>query len=292
LPTPHLKVEQIALGKLLDAKGAGGKFQMDLSSLFGDKFVVESLEFQDVTIAPEAMPRALQWVDAKNRGSGLEIEKITLKNVKLTVPGVAIELFDADLQFDKQGALTRATARGGGGKWNVDIAPVPSAVQGDDVVGPAAPKMWTVDFSARGIALPIGTPIPVSSFTAKGTLIGNELLFPQFDAQLLEGSIVGSLNASWKDGVKFNSNFTAQKIRVNQLAEVFTRDVALTGKMGGYSPSQIFSAISRSWMVQSATRIWCRQCAHQKAADVAGSRSSPSSSDNCGWRMVYCISKK
>jgi AsmA-like C-terminal region len=111
--------------------------------------------------------------------------------------------------------------------------PVPSVAQGDDVVGPAAPKMWTVDFSARGIALPIGTPIPVSSFSAKGTLIGNELLFPQFDAQLLEGSIVGSLSASWKDGVKFNSNFTAQKIRVNQLAEVFTRDVALTGKMGG-----------------------------------------------------------
>jgi AsmA-like C-terminal region len=233
LPTPHLKVEQIALGKLLDAKGGSGKFRMDLASLFGDKFVVESLEFQDVTIAPEAMPRALQWVDAKNRGSGMEIEKITLKNVKLAVPGVAIELFDADLQFDKQGALTRATARGGGGKWNLDVVPVPSVVQGDDVVGPPAPKMWIVDFSARGIALPIGTPIPVNSFAAKGTLIGNELLFPQFDAQLLEGSIVGSLNASWKDSVKFNSNFTAQKIRVNQLAEVFTRDVALTGKMGG-----------------------------------------------------------
>ncbi len=232
-PSPHLKVEQIALGKLLDAKGGGAKLRMDLSSLFGDKFVVESLEFQDVTIAPEAMPRALQWVDARNRGSGMEIEKITLKNVKLTVPGVAIELFDADLQFDKQGALARATVRGGGGKWNLDVVPVPSVAQGDDVVGPAAPKMWTVDFSARGIALPIGTPIPVSSFSAKGTLIGNELLFPQFDAQLLEGSIVGSLNASWKDGVKFNSNFTAQKIRVNQLAEVFTRDVALTGKMGG-----------------------------------------------------------
>jgi hypothetical protein len=233
LPTPHLKVEQIALGKLLDAKGGSGKFRMDLASLFGDKFVVDSLEFQDVTIAPEAMPRALQWVDAKNRGSGMEIEKITLKNVKLTVPGVAIELFDADLQFDKQGALTRATARGGGGKWNLDVVPFPTVVQGDDVVGPPAPKMWTVDFSARGIALPIGTPIPVNSFTAKGTLIGNELLFPQFDAQLLEGSIVGNLNASWKDSVKFNSNFTAQKIRVNQLAEVFTRDVALTGKMGG-----------------------------------------------------------
>lgn len=232
-PTPHLKAEQIALGKLLDAKGAGGKLQMDFSSLFGDKFVVDSLEFQDVTIAPEAMPRALRWMDSKNRGTGMEIEKITLKNVKLTVPGVAVELFDADLQFDQQGALIRATARGGGGKWNLDVAPFPSVVQGDDVIGPPAPKMWTVDFSARGIALPIGTPIPVNSFTAKGTLIGNELLFPQFDAQLLEGSVVGSLNASWKDGVKFNSNFIAQKIRVNQLAEVFTRDVALTGKMGG-----------------------------------------------------------
>ncbi len=233
LPAPHLKVEQIALGKLLDVKGGSGKFRMDLASLYGDKFIVDSMEFQDVTIAPEAMPRALQWVDAKNRGTGMEIEKITLKNVKLTVPGVAIELFDTDLQFDKQGALIRATARGGGGKWTLDVVPVPSVVQGDDVVGPPAPKMWTVDFSAKGMSLPIGAPVPVNSVTAKGTLVGNELIFPKFDAQLLEGSIVGSLNASWKEGIKFNSIFTAKKIRVNQLAEVFTRDVALTGRMGG-----------------------------------------------------------
>ncbi len=233
LPTPHLKVEQIALGKLLDAKGGGARFRMDMASLFGDKFVVDSLEFQDVTIAPEAMPRALQWSDAKNRGTGMEIEKITLKNVKLTVPGVAIDLFDADLQFDKQGALTRATARARDGKWTLDVVPVPFVIQGVDVVGPPAPKMWTVDFSGRSMSLPIGAPILVNSVTAKGTLVGNELTFPQFDAQLLEGSIVGSLNASWKEGVKFNSIFTAQKIRVNQLAEVFTRDVALTGRMGG-----------------------------------------------------------
>ena len=234
-PTPHLKVEQIAVGKLLDAKGSNVDIYLDFASLFGDKLVVDSIEFQEATISPEALPRALKWAEPSNRGSEIEISWIKLKNLKLAFQGVAIDQIDADIQLNKQGEITRASAHVRDGKWTVDVSPstTPTTVLGDNVMGPAAPKMWTVDFSGRGMTMPIGAPIPVTSITAKGTLLGNELTFPQFDAQLLEGSVAGTLTANWKEGTKFKANFTAQKIRVNQLAEVFTRDVALTGRMGG-----------------------------------------------------------
>jgi hypothetical protein len=44
LPSPHVKLDQVALGKLLDAKALSGKLYMDISTLFGDRFVIDTIE--------------------------------------------------------------------------------------------------------------------------------------------------------------------------------------------------------------------------------------------------------
>ena len=47
---------------------------MDLATLFGDRFVIDTLELTEVNIAAEALPRALKWADAEGRGKGIEIK--------------------------------------------------------------------------------------------------------------------------------------------------------------------------------------------------------------------------
>ena len=231
-PRPHVKLENLALGKVLDAKAASGKLYMDLGTLFGDRFVIDTLELTDVNIAADALPRALKWADAEGRGKGIEISKIALRGVKVSVNGVDISDFDADLKLDKQGKIVQAAARARDGKWNIDVAPNKPAA-GDAPLGTAVNDPWAVEFSARGMNLPMGSPLPISSMSAKGTMFDEGLIFPQVEAKFFEGSATGNLKILWKQGVSFNGELAIEKLKVDQLFQAFTRDISLSGKLAG-----------------------------------------------------------
>ena len=231
-PRPHVTIENLQIGKAYDAKAAYGKLYMDLATLFGERFVIDTMELSDITISPEALPRALKWAEAEGRGKGIEISKIALRDVKISVSGVAIEAFDADLKVDKTGKVVHATSRARDGKWTIDLAPnKPAAADAPADAGANDP--WAVEFSTRGMNLPLGTAMPISSLTAKGTMFDGGMAFPVVEAKLFEGSATGSMKVSWKQGVSFKGEFVLEKVRVDQLTAVFTRDISLSGKLDG-----------------------------------------------------------
>jgi hypothetical protein len=229
LPGLHVKLDQLALGKVLDAKATSGKIFMDVSTLFGDKFVIDTLELSGVTIAMDALPRALKWADPEGRGKGIEIGKIALRGAKMEVKGVAIGDFDADILFDKAGKIVKGSARAKDGKWTLDMSP--GKAGSSDV--PGAGGDWVVEFSGRNLPMPMGVPLPFSSVSAKGSMSGDGLTFPQVEGKLFEGSATGNLSIDWRQGLAFNSEFSVEKIKVDQLTSVFTRDVTLNGRLDG-----------------------------------------------------------
>jgi len=231
-PRPHVKIESLQFGKAYDANAANGRLYMDLATLFGERFVIDTMELSDITIAPEALPRVLKWAEAEGRGKGIEISKIALRDIKISVSGVAIDAFDADLKLDKAGKVVHATARARDGKWTFDVAPNTPAA-GDAPKDSGASDPWAVEFSTRGMNLPLGSPIPLSSLSAKGTMFQGGMTFPVVEAKLFEGSATGSVKVSWKQGVSFNSEFGVEKLKVDQLTAVFTRDISISGKLDG-----------------------------------------------------------
>ena len=232
LPRPHVKIENLSLGKAFDAKAATGRLYMDLATLFGDRFVIDTLELTELNIAADALPRALKWADAEGRGKGIEIDKIVLRSVKVDVTGVSLDVFDAELKLDKAGKIVRASARAKDGKWNLDVSPN-TPVTADKSAGTAVNDPWAVDFSARGLNMPIGIPIPVSNLSAKGTMFDGGMVFPQVDVKFFEGTGSGNLKVSWNQGVSFNAELGIEKLKVDQLTQVFTRDISLSGKLEG-----------------------------------------------------------
>ena len=232
LPRPHVRIENLSLGRAFDAKAASGKLYMDLATLFGDRFVIDTLELSDVTIAADALPRALKWADSEGRGKGIEIGKIALRRVKVDVSGVVLEEFDADLKLDTSGKVIQASARARDGKWNLDVAPNKTPA-GDAVASTAVNDPWAVEFGVRGLNLPLGAPLPISNLAAKGTMFDGGMVFSQVDVKMFEGTGNGNLKISWKQGVSFNGELGIEKIKVDQLTQVFTRDVSLSGKLEG-----------------------------------------------------------
>ena len=230
-PKPHVALDQVSVGKLLDAKAGSGKIYMDITAIFGDKFVIDRLELNDVTIAADALPRAIKWASAQNRGSGIEIDNIVLKNVKIDVRGIAIDPFDGDIAFNKKGEIIRGSARTRDGKWILDVTPDKTTAP---VEGQSPP--WVIDFAARQWTPPVGVDVQLASLTAKGIWQGDNIIFNGIEAKLLQGAGMGNLSVELRKSsggsasIAVKSEFSLERIKADELLGVFTRDISLTGR--------------------------------------------------------------
>src|SRR5258706_196415 len=215
-PTPHLKFENLAVGKQLDAKSVSGRIYMDLPTLFGERPTIHSIELDNVSLTPEAVRRILVWGNVEGKTG--EITSIRLRGVKLDIRP-AIEPFEAELTFSKKGALTVARLLGPSGGWTLAMKPAEAGMD--------------LDFTARNFTLPIGVPLQVSSVQMKGTLAGNQIVVPEFEAFAMEGKGSGSLRATWGANVRLESQLTLPKLHADQLIGSFTKNIAITGKLDG-----------------------------------------------------------
>jgi hypothetical protein len=219
VPTPHLKAENISVGKQLDAKAASGRIYLDISTLFGGKLTINSVELDNVVLSADAVRRIATWGQVEGKSQAAEIQSIKLRTVKLDVKP-AVEPFDAVLHFNRLGALQTARLQGGGGRWDLGFKP--------------GEKGTDIDFSARNWVLPLGVAIPVSDVSLKGTLANGEILVPEFEASALEGKINGTLRVNWASGpVKLDTDLALAKVSAKDLIGAFTKDIAVTGKLDG-----------------------------------------------------------
>ena len=215
VPTPHLKIENLAVGKQLDAKARSGKIYLDIATLFGEFPAIHAIELDNVSLSNEAVRRIVSWGNPEGKTGG--ITSIKLNGVTLDVKP-AIEPFTANLAFTKAGALERAALSGSTG-WTLTLKP--------------AEKGLDVDFNARNWVLPVGVPLQVGSMQMKGTLDGSQLLIPEFEASAMDGKVNGTLRATWDKGVRLEAELALARLQADQLMGAFTRNIAITGKLDG-----------------------------------------------------------
>jgi len=175
------------------------------------------VELSGVSLNNEAVRRILDWGKVEGKKEAADIRSIRLTGVKIDVKP-EVEPFHAALSFDRNGILQQAVLQGGG-KWSLVMKPVEGGVD--------------LDFSAREWTLPLGAPIPISDIKLKGKLVGSEIVVPEFEADVLEGKVNGTMRVSWSSGVKLESDLSVAKIRAEQLVTTLTKDIAITGKLDG-----------------------------------------------------------
>jgi hypothetical protein len=217
VPTPHLLVENVAIGKLLDAKASTGRIYLDIPTLFADKLSINSVELDNVSISNTAVRRIPTWGNPQGKSEIGHVSSIVLRGVKLDVKP-AVDTFDANLSFARDGSMREARLNSGAG-WSVLLKPV---AQGVDF-----------DFSARNWTMPVGVALPVSDVSLKGNFSGNEIVIPEFEASVMEGKVNGTLRASWDNGIRVETDLNLAKVNVKDLVSAFTKDIAVTGKLDG-----------------------------------------------------------
>lgn len=227
-PKPHISLNQLTVGKSQDARGTGVKLYMDVFSVFGERFAIKSLEVGEVTMSGDALARASQWGDAGDRGKGVEIDSIVLKNVKVEHKGMVLDPFDAEFSIDKTGKLTKAGARVRTGKWSLDMLPAKGTAD-----APAAEGEWTLELSATNLALPMGAPLLLSRISGKGSYVNGVITLPEVDVKGYEGTAKGMLKIDTKGGIAVTSEFAAERVKIDELFKVFTGDVSMNGRLDG-----------------------------------------------------------
>ena len=216
IPAPHLKVENLSVGKALDAKAATGRIFLDVSSILGDKLSISSIELDNVSLNSDAVKRIPEWGKTEGK-SGTAISSIVLRGVKIDVKP-PVDAFNATLSFARDGAFRQAQLTAPVG-WSLGLKPGEKGVD--------------VDFSARNWTLPIGAPIPVSDIRLKGVWSGSEIVVPEFEADAMEGKVNGTLRVSWAQGVKLESDLSLARVISKELVAAFTKDIAVTGRLEG-----------------------------------------------------------
>jgi hypothetical protein len=217
-PTPHLNLENLSVGKVLDAKAATGEIYLDIGTLFGDRPAIDRLELNNVTLTAEAVRSIPKWADPQGKGRAGGISAIVLHGVKLDVKP-APEPFNASLRFADSGALVQADLRATTGNWSAVVRP--------------AEKGYNFTLDATNWTPPTGAPIPISSGTFKGTIDATGLVVPEFEAHVLEGAVNGTLKIEWGSGVRLASDLSIRHMDAGGLMHAFTPDIAVTGRLDG-----------------------------------------------------------
>ncbi|MBC8022819.1 MAG: hypothetical protein H7Y14_06850, partial [Burkholderiales bacterium] len=216
-PSPHLRVENVAVGKLLDAKASVGKVFLDLPTIFGDRLSVNELEFEGVTISNDAVKRIPTWGNPEGKGEIGSVNQITLRNVKMDVKP-NLDSFNANLLFDRKGELRSANLNAA--TWTLVMKPVPD-------------KGIELDLDLRNWVLPAAAHIPISRASLKGTWSGNQIVVPEFEANTMDGKVSGTLKVTWGTGVRLESDLAIAKVSAKELIAAFTKDIAITGRLDG-----------------------------------------------------------
>jgi len=215
IPSPHLKVENVSVGRLLDAKAVQGKIYLDPLSIFGSKLSINKLEFSDVTVTADAVKRIPTWGNPEGKDEIGAVTNIVLNNVKMEVKP-PLDPFTANLTFDKKGEFRAASVTAP--TWTLNLRPGEGGID--------------LDLDLRNFNIP-GTPVPVSSASLKGKWSGNTIVVPEFDGVAMEGKVNGTLKVSWGPGVRIESDLSVSRANAKDLVAAFTKDIAFTGRLEG-----------------------------------------------------------
>ncbi len=226
-PTPHLKFETISVGDSARARAGNGRIYLNASSLFDDRYLIDKIELNQITIQTESLSQLAQWTETSGRPTNIAIGKIVLHGAKMEIKGTSLDTFDAELRFDNAGKFAQIDAKTVEPKWNLNASRERSSG-----VNATTDSAWAFDFTARNMSLP-GTPLSIESATTKGTLIGQQINLASIDADLMGGKASGTLRIDWKNDTSFTADLDLKRINLADFIGTFTRNISISGRMDG-----------------------------------------------------------
>jgi hypothetical protein len=213
-----INLQNVKIGATQDVKIDKVTLTPEIGSLFADVKILRNIQAESATVAEEVLPRLSKWLDASVADKNIQISRIVVKSVKLESSTVNLSPFEADLSLSPDGVIQKAVLATNDGKLNVELVPRDDQI---DIVLNAA----------KGWVPPVGPQIEFTDLTAHAVAAHNLIRVETFEALLYGGAAKGSAVISWGGTWSVDGEVATERIAMQDLMAVFTRDAKSTGQL-------------------------------------------------------------
>ena len=222
IPRPSIRLTDVTVGS-----GTGGATIASvhavpsISSLFRGPLTFESVQFDSVTVAQEFIPK-LPDVVGMGGGRAPGLERILIRNLRLTVPDLELPPAEVEIVWDASGRFRSANIRTFSGRVSIDLARA-----AEDIAFRMSATEWQ----------PLrGNPATLDQLKMNGTLTRNGLAATEVVAELYGGEAKGSFRVDWSAAAKAataSGEFLLRRLDVEKFLPAMTVNATATGLMDG-----------------------------------------------------------
>jgi uncharacterized protein involved in outer membrane biogenesis len=231
LPTPHLTVDDITVGKAQDLTLGKVTATPALSSLFTTPRVIRSLEIDKLVLTQAGLDKIPQWMkpDKPDEPAAVLIESIKLDDATLKLAKATFGPFDARLAMAGS-ALESASIVGRDGKLKALVKP-----EGKD--------KYVIDASAKEWKVPVGPAVLFDELNVKGVATLKNASFDDVRAKLYGGTVAGKATVDWEKGLQLKGNLDVRQVDIRPLLQALGRPASVSGRI---TARPVFSARAAS----------------------------------------------
>ena len=232
-----MNLDNVKVGTTQDVKIDKVELSLDLGSVFNEVKVIRNIKVESASVAQEALARLPKWMEAAVTDKNVRVKRVVLKGAKLEFRTVTVPNFDAEFDFSPEGVIQKAALEAADGKLSVQVTP-----RGEE---------FDIDVTAgKGWVPPIGPQIEFTDFSVKAVGSRNQIRVGEFRALLYGGALKGSALINWGGPWSIEGQLNAERIALQELMPVFTRDAKSTGhleatlrySLAGPDPVTLFEA--------------------------------------------------
>ena len=217
LPVPHLKLGQVAIGRLQDIHMETVQLVPEWRTLTEEKMKLKALDVDSVRLDQEVLPRLPHWLKSLAKVQRFQVNDLHFRNVQLTLKEIEPFKFDADIRLSESGEFQRAVLTGTDGKLDADVL-----AQGEN---------YQVTISGKNWQPPIGPRFTWDEIHVKGIATATGMQIDEVMGTLYGGSVAGNAKLSWQDQWRLAGEFNAKNLQLQMMMPLFTHDIAASGAL-------------------------------------------------------------
>lgn len=229
LPTPHITLEGIAVGKGAGLKVRKLRATPALLTLMQSTRVVRRIDIDGLTATQQALASLVPAGMQPQGAAQFRIERVFLNGARIEFGKVGIGPFDARLDLDERGVPHHATLATSDGKLKANVK--------------STGANYLIDVRAKSWTPPLGPPLLFDELAIEGTATANGADLSTLNAKLYGGSVRGKAKLDWRDGLQLKGNLDIRQLEVQQVTSMLSPGTHLSGRLDA---QPVFSASASS----------------------------------------------
>lgn len=214
-PKPHLILQDLTVGELMDIKARSVHVYPTVSSLMGEVKHVSLIEVEGMDISVDSTKRPIAWMVFNAKRQILMIDELSLKNLTIKEGAQELPAFDASINLLPDGGLETAT------------------ISAKNIVATLTPAkgIYEVNIEASGWQMPYGPAFIFDELSAKGWADQNKLTITALEGKLYGGSAKANGLISWNSDWRAEGRFEISQLNLGLTSAVVSDTTSMQGSL-------------------------------------------------------------